>query len=81
MNKFYLSVILALAVLGGGYFLVQAHGKSEYRRGFVDCQNVGAALATEAGEQLKNELQKFYTPTTADRMLLDSGWVRDKNDK
>lgn len=81
MNKFYLVAIITLAVLGGGYFLVQAHGKSEYKRGFIECQNLGAALATEAAEQLKHEMQKYYTPSTADRMLFDAGWMREQSDK
>lgn len=83
MTRLSLIITLTSAVvlIGLGGFFWHDHGKSEYKRGFAHCQNVGAALATEAAEQLKDELQKFYTPTTVDRMLLDAGWMRGKDDK
>lgn len=76
-----LTITAALVIIGLGGFFWKDHGKTEYRRGYTACLGDGAVLATEAARQLKNEMQKFYTPATVDRMLLDAGWLRDKDNR
>jgi hypothetical protein len=72
--------LAALVITGLGGFLIYRYGESERVKGFLQCQEIGAALATEAGEQLKNEVKKFYTPSAVDRKLLDADWLRQPDD-
>lgn len=79
MSRFAFWIVLTftVALLGGGYFLIKDFGKAKFQEGFAVCEKVGAALATEAARQLKDEMEKLYTPTTIDRMLLDAGWLHE----
>ncbi len=73
-------ILTATVIIGLGGFFFYKYGESERKRGFLQCQEIGAALATEAGEQLKNEVKKFYTPSAVDRKLLDANWMRQPDD-
>ncbi len=81
MTRLLISITAALVLIGLGGFFWYDHGNREYKRGYSVCLGDGAVLATEAARQLKDEMQKFYTPIAVDRMLLDAGWLRDKNDR
>jgi hypothetical protein len=65
-----LTITAAVVLLGLGVFFWLDNGKKQFRAGYVQCQADGAALATEAGRRLQDEMQKFYTPTETDRLLL-----------
>jgi len=80
MNPSTLIPILAATVLIGlGGFFFYRYGVVKYKEGYLMCQNDGAALATEAAEELKDVIRKVYTPSDVDRLLLLNGWMREDN--
>lgn len=73
-------IIAAVVLMSLGGFVFVWHGKTEYKRGYLRCQNDGAALATIAAEDLKNELQKNRSCSDNNRVLMVNGWMRAKGD-
>lgn len=79
--SFRIYFLAALAISGLGGFFFYRYGVSKFEEGYLTCQKEGAALATEAGEQLKNEIRKIYTPSAVDNLLNINDWMREPSDK
>lgn len=77
--SFRIYFLAALVLIGLGGFFFYRYGVAKYEAGYLQCQKEGAALATEAGEQLKNEIQKIYKPGDVDKLLNINGWMREQN--
>lgn len=81
MVKFYLSILSALVISGLGGFFFYRYGVVKYETGYKQCQLDGAAIATQAAEDLKNVIRKAYSPSDVDRLLRLNDWMRPDNDR
>lgn len=74
-------IIAALVIIGLGGFFFYRYGAVKYETGYKQCQLDGAAIATQAAEDLKNVIRKAYSPSDVDRLLYINGWMRPDNDR
>lgn len=79
--SFRIYILAALVITGLGGFLFYRYGVAKYKEGYGQCMYDGAVLATQAGEALKNELQKIYKPDDVNKLLHINGWMREPKDK
>jgi len=81
MTTLRIYLLAALVISGLGGFFFYRYGVVKYDSGYKQCQLEGAILATEAGKQLNETLQKYITPANVTNLMYINKWMRDENDK
>lgn len=81
MVRFYIPLLAALVISGLGGFFFWQYGQKQYKAGYGQCMYDGAAIATQAAEELKDVVRKAYKPDDIDRLLRINGWMREDSDR
>ncbi len=81
MIRFYLPLLAALVISGLGGFFFWQYGQKQYKAGYGQCMYDGAAIATQAAEELKDVVRKAYKPDDVVNRLRINGWMREDNDR